>query len=111
MKHLAPVFALALAVPPAFAQTTETSLELVLLADGSGSIDADELAFQRQGYAEAITSPEVLSAIETTLYGHIAVVYMEWGHKSGGRGRLGADRRAGVGLRVSPRFQWPTRQV
>lgn len=78
MRCLAPIFALALAAQPVFAQPTETSLELVLLADGSGSIDADELAFQRQGYAEAITSPEVLSAIESTLHGHIAVVYMEW---------------------------------
>lgn len=77
MKYLASVFALALAAQPVFAQPTETSLELVLLADGSGSIDADELAFQRQGYAEAITSPEVLSAIDSTLHGHITVVYME----------------------------------
>ncbi len=76
MRYLALI--IALVAQPAFAQSTETSLELVLLADGSGSIDADELAFQRQGYAEAITSPEVLSAIENTLHGHIAVVYMEW---------------------------------
>ena len=69
---------LALAALPAQAQTTETSLELVLLADASGSIDADELAFQRQGYAEAMTSDAVLGAIEATLHGSIAVTYVEW---------------------------------
>ncbi|MCK0096311.1 DUF1194 domain-containing protein [Yoonia sp. F2084L] len=60
------------------AQTVETDLELVLLADASGSIDADELAFQRQSYATAITDPAVVSAIENTLYGSIAVTYVEW---------------------------------
>ena len=35
----------------------EAGLELVLLADASGSIDAEELAFQRQGYALAMTDP------------------------------------------------------
>lgn len=56
----------------------EAGLELVLLADASGSIDAEELAFQRQGYALAMTDPQVLSAIETSLHGNIAVTYVEW---------------------------------
>lgn len=56
----------------------DTDLELVLLADASGSIDAREIAFQRQGYASAITDPEVLAAIANTAYGHIAVSYVEW---------------------------------
>lgn len=56
----------------------DTDLELVLLADASGSIDQREIAFQRQGYAEAITDPEVLAAIAGTAYGNIAVTYVEW---------------------------------
>lgn len=56
----------------------ETGLELVLLADASGSIDSEELAFQRQGYALAITDPRVIGAIESSLYGSIAVTYVEW---------------------------------
>lgn len=56
----------------------EAGLELVLLADASGSIDAEELAFQRQGYALAMTDPQVLAAIENSLYGNIAVTYVEW---------------------------------
>ena len=56
----------------------DTDLELVLLADASGSIDQREIEFQRRGYAEAITDPEVLAAIAGTAYGNIAVIYVEW---------------------------------
>lgn len=56
----------------------EVGLELVLLADASGSIDSDELAFQRQGYASAMTDPQVVTAIESSIYGSIAVTYVEW---------------------------------
>ena len=66
----------ALLATPAIAQ--DTDLELVLLADASGSIDQREIAFQRQGYAQAITDPAVLSAIAGTAYGSIAVTYVEW---------------------------------
>lgn len=54
-------------------------LELVLLADASGSIDDQEILFQRRGYAEAITHPQVLQAIADTGRGRIAVAYVEWG--------------------------------
>lgn len=63
---------------PIPARAQDTDLELVLLADASGSIDAAEIAFQREGYARAITDPEVLSAIAGTAYGEIAVTYVEW---------------------------------
>ena len=56
----------------------DTDLELVLLADASGSITQQELLFQREGYAAAITDPEVLAVIAGTAYGHIAVTYVEW---------------------------------
>jgi hypothetical protein len=36
------------------ARAEEVDLELVLLADASGSIDINEIRFQRQGYAEAL---------------------------------------------------------
>jgi hypothetical protein len=54
-------------------------LELVLLADASGSIDHSEILFQRQGYASAITHPEVLWAIAQGYDQRIAVTYVEWG--------------------------------
>lgn len=56
----------------------EAGLELVLLADASGSIDGEELAFQRLGYASAMTDPRVVQAIESSIYGTIAVTYVEW---------------------------------
>jgi len=68
----------ALAATPAFAQDS-VDLELVLLADASGSIDDAEIAFQREGYATAITHPDVLSAITSGFDGRIAVTYVEWG--------------------------------
>ena len=60
------------------ARGEEVDLELVLLADASGSIDGAEIDFQRHGYATAMTDPEVLRAIQTTAYGRIAVTYVEW---------------------------------
>lgn len=72
------LIALLLAVAfPALAE--EVDVELVLAADGSGSIDNDELALQRRGYAEAITSAEVLAAIGAGPVGAIAITYVEWG--------------------------------
>ncbi|MEE8188034.1 MAG: DUF1194 domain-containing protein [Kiloniellales bacterium] len=53
-------------------------LELVLLADASQSIDEGELRFQRQGYAAAITHPDVLAAITHGYLQRIAVTYVEW---------------------------------
>ena len=57
-------------------------LELVLLADASGSIDDAEISFQREGYASAIRDPEVLAAIAGGFAQRIALVYVEWGDAS-----------------------------
>lgn len=76
MRRLAGlIFMLLVAGLPATAQTP-VALELVLLADATGSIDAAEIRFQREGYAEAITHPDVLDAISFT--GPVAVIYVEW---------------------------------
>ncbi|MEC3862527.1 DUF1194 domain-containing protein [Mesobacterium sp. TK19101] len=69
------ILLLTLATP---ALSQDTDLELVLLADASGSIDQSEIDLQRQGYAQALTDPEVLAAIANTAYGEIAVTYVEW---------------------------------
>lgn len=60
------------------AQAQDVDLELVLLADASGSIDQAEIEFQRQGYATALTDPRVVAAITNTAYGKIALTYVEW---------------------------------
>lgn len=57
---------------------TRVSLELVLMADATGSIDNDEIRFQRQGYATAITDPAVIDAIRHSGYGKIVLTYVEW---------------------------------
>ena len=54
-------------------------LELVLLSDASGSIDAAEIAFQREGYASAITDPAVLKAMTGGWNGKVAITFVEWG--------------------------------
>jgi len=80
--------AVALAAPGAGAQDgaapvpadpLSVDVELVLTADGSGSIDDDELAAQRAGYAAALADPRVLQAIADGFDGRIAVTYVEWG--------------------------------
>ena len=62
---------------PVLAQPVD--LELVLAADGSGSIDDDELRLQREGYAAALNDPRVLGAIRSGSHGAIAVAFVEWG--------------------------------
>lgn len=70
---------LCLLLAPATFAAERVSLELVLLADSTGSIDGTEIVFQRQGYAQAITHPDVLDAITFSGEGRIAVTYVEWG--------------------------------
>jgi Protein of unknown function (DUF1194) len=61
---------------PASAETVD--LELVLMADASGSIDQSEIRFQRESYADALASEDVQSAIRTGVHAKIAVTYVEW---------------------------------
>jgi Protein of unknown function (DUF1194) len=61
------------------ASAQQVDVELVFLADSSGSIDAGETAFQRQGHASALAHPDVLNAIRAGITGRIAVTYVEWG--------------------------------
>ncbi|MEY8842178.1 DUF1194 domain-containing protein, partial [Cribrihabitans sp. XS_ASV171] len=75
MRFLLVLLLLISALP---ARAQDVDLELVLLADASGSISEAEIRFQREGYARAITDPRVISAIEGTAYQSIAVTYVEW---------------------------------
>jgi hypothetical protein len=60
------------------AEEPQVDVELVLAVDVSYSMDLDELAVQREGYAEALISPEFLSALKSGPHGKIAVTYFEW---------------------------------
>jgi len=53
-------------------------VELVLAVDISYSMDPDEQALQREGYIQALTSREFLTAIREGGHGRIAVTYFEW---------------------------------
>jgi hypothetical protein len=61
-----------------FAEEVEVDVELFLAVDVSRSMTSDELDIQRLGYAEALTSPDVIDAIQNGLLGRIAVTYVEW---------------------------------
>jgi hypothetical protein len=60
------------------AADTEVDLELVLAVDISYSMDFDELRLQREGYVEAVTSPEFLNALKQGMHGKVAVTLVEW---------------------------------
>lgn len=53
-------------------------IELILAVDVSYSMDMDELAVQREGYAQAIVSKEFLQALKAGQTGKIAITYFEW---------------------------------
>ena len=51
---------------------------IILAADVSRSIDDEEFALQRRGYADAIQSQQLIDAISTGPHGAIALSYVEW---------------------------------
>src|SRR5882672_5291776 len=53
-------------------------VELVIAVDVSYSMDMDELAIQREGYAQAIVSKDFLQALRTGPGRKVAVTYFEW---------------------------------
>ena len=56
----------------------KVDIELILAVDVSYSMDLDELAVQREGYAEAIQSKEFLQALKALPNGKVSVTYFEW---------------------------------
>jgi Protein of unknown function (DUF1194) len=60
----------------------QVDVELILAVDVSYSMDMDELAVQREGYAQAIVSKEFLQALKSGPTGKIAITYFEWAASS-----------------------------
>ena len=58
---------------------SEVDVALVLAVDASSSMDETERRMQRDGYATALVSSQVLDAIKFGHKGRIAVTYFEWG--------------------------------
>src|ERR1044072_4161677 len=70
---------------PAFPQFADmrpsavpVGVELVIAVDISYSMDPDEQALQREGYVQALTSREFLTALREGPHGKIAITYFEW---------------------------------
>jgi hypothetical protein len=57
-------------------------VDLVFAVDVSYSMDLDELAVQREGYAQAFVSKEFLQALKTGPNSKVAVSYFEWSASS-----------------------------
>jgi len=73
------VLALCAFAPPVAAETgVAVDAELVLAVDVSRSMTPRELEIQRRGYAEALSSPEVLATIQAGFHGRVAIAYLEW---------------------------------
>jgi hypothetical protein len=68
----------ALAVHTPASATEAVDLELILMADGSGSIDDEKFFLQRQGYVRALRNPQIIKAIRGGILGGIALSYVEW---------------------------------
>src|SRR4051794_35513293 len=65
-------------VPGKTANSLEVDVELVMAVDISYSMDMDELALQREGYAHAIASQEFLNALKLGTHAKIAATLVEW---------------------------------
>jgi hypothetical protein len=63
-------------------QSHSVDVELIIAVDVSYSMDLDELAVQREGYAQAIVSREFLQALKSLPNGKIAITYFEWAASS-----------------------------
>jgi hypothetical protein len=63
---------------PTVARATEVDLLLALAVDVSRSVTQQEFNLQRDGYAAAITNPQIIQAIRSGRLGRIAVCYIEW---------------------------------
>jgi hypothetical protein len=61
---------------------TAVDIELIIAVDVSYSMDLDELAVQREGYAQAIVSKEFLQALKNGPNSKVAVTYFEWSASS-----------------------------
>jgi Protein of unknown function (DUF1194) len=64
------------------ASPSSVDLQLIIAVDISYSMDPDELAIQREGYAQAIISPEFLQALKQLRFGKVALTYFEWSSRN-----------------------------
>lgn len=79
MRWLALAFVLFAPFDLAAQQSLEdVDLELVLMVDASGSVDAEEYRLQRVGYIQAFLDRQVIDAIQSGYHRKVAVALFEW---------------------------------
>ena len=78
MRLFVPFLAAVIAAAPAARAAENVDLALVLVTDVSRSIDDSEFKLEKDGYATAFTSKEVIEAIRGGSIGAIAVAYVEF---------------------------------
>src|SRR5438034_9622732 len=78
MRSIAALIALVLSQTVPVAAAEQADLLLVLSSDVSRSVDHPKFLLQREGYASAISDPQVLDAINSGPHQRIAVCFVEW---------------------------------
>jgi hypothetical protein len=78
MRLILCLFVGCLALAPPARAADSVDLALVLVTDVSRSIDDSEFKLEKEGYASAITSQQVIDAIHGGSVGAIAVAYVEF---------------------------------
>ena len=78
MRPIVWLFAGSLVLAPVAQAAESVDLTLVLVTDVSRSIDDSEFQLEKDGYAAAFTSKQVIEAIQNGTVGAIAVAYVEF---------------------------------
>jgi hypothetical protein len=78
IRSLLALAALAILSIPSARAAEPVDLLLVLASDVSRSVDHPKFLLQREGYAAAISDPQVLDAIKSGPHQKIAVAFVEW---------------------------------
>src|ERR1700730_3436007 len=78
MRSIVALAALALGQTMPVAATEQVDLLLALSSDVSRSVDHPKFLLQREGYAAAISDPQVLDAIKSGPHQRIALCFVEW---------------------------------
>ena len=77
-RYVALLMAVLVAHIPVARAAEKVDLLLALAMDVSRSMDREKFLLQRQGYAAALSNPQVLSAISSGPYQKIAICFIDW---------------------------------
>src|SRR5437016_12985571 len=78
MRSIVALVALVLGQTMPVAAAEQVDLLLVLASDVSRSVDHPKFLLQREGYAAAISDPQVIDAIKSGPHQRIAICFVEW---------------------------------